>query len=48
MIGKPIYNFSHLDKVHWSDLTSNPNAIHILEQHLDKALVIREATKSFL
>ena len=33
---KPIYKFQHLDKVDWRYLSSNPNAIHLLENNLDK------------
>ena len=36
MIGEPIYYFNHLDKVYWNSLSSNPNAIPILEKNLDK------------
>ncbi len=28
----------NLDKVHWYNLSKNPNAIHILEQNLDKEI----------
>jgi hypothetical protein len=36
MIGEPLYREQNLEKVNWSFLSSNPNAIPILEQHLDK------------
>ena len=34
--GNPIYKFQYLDKVNWNELSSNPNAIPILEKNLDK------------
>ena len=37
MIGKPFYNIIDDGKVNWCHLSENPNAIHILEQNLDKA-----------
>ena len=32
---KPIYNLNQY-KIGWAWLSSNPNAIHLLEQNLDK------------
>ena len=32
----PIYKFINLDKVDWDSLSSNPNAITILQNNLDK------------
>ena len=36
MFGKPFYNIIDDGKVYWYYLSENPNAIHILEQNLDK------------
>jgi hypothetical protein len=36
MIGQPFYKYTNVDKLDWSRLSSNPNAIHILENNLDK------------
>ena len=36
MIGKPVYNIIDDDKANWAVLSTNPNAIRVLEQNLDK------------
>ena len=35
-MSEPIYKFINLDKVNWSQLSSNANAIHLLEKNIDK------------
>jgi hypothetical protein len=30
-----------IDKLDWSYLSSNPNAIHLLEKHLEKVIWVR-------
>ena len=35
-VNKPEYIYSHLDKIGWKILSSNPAAINILENNLDK------------